>query len=252
MKLAFKEFGSGEPMIVLHGLFGSSDNWQTLGKRFAEDFRVFLVEQRNHGRSPHSHVFDYDVMARDLKEFFSDHNLKKATVVGHSMGGKTAMRFAQLFPEKVEKIIVADMGIKAYSPHHEKILEAFKKVDLHSIESRKDADQNVADLIPEFGVRQFILKNLYRKGKTEFGWRVNYEVIEKQMENILAPLPEQAAEVSALFIYGSKSDYIKEEDKHQIKRIFKKAEFSELQAGHWIHAEVPDEFYTEVKNFVTK
>lgn len=252
MKLAFKEFGSGQPMIILHGLFGSSDNWQTLGKRFAENFKVYLVDQRNHGRSPHSDVFNYDVMARDLKDFVTDHNIEKAIIIGHSMGGKTTMRFAQLFPEKVEKIISVDMGVKAYPSHHEKILEAFKKLNLKAIESRKDADREVAGLIPEFGVRQFILKNLFRKGKSEFGWRVNYSVIEEEMDNILAPLPTQSAAVPALFIYGSKSDYIKEGDKHQIRSIFENAEFTELQAGHWIHAEVPEAFYDEVKKFVTK
>jgi len=252
MKLAFKEMGSGQPLIILHGLFGSSDNWQTLGKRFAEDFHVYLVDQRNHGRSPHSEVFNYDVMARDLKDFIIEQNLEKAHFLGHSMGGKTAMRFAQLFPEKVDKLIVADMGVKEYPAHHQKILEAFHSLELNTLDSRKDADKAIAHLIPEFGVRQFILKNLYRKNKEEFGWRVNFQVLEREMDNILAPLPKTAVDVPALFVHGSKSDYIRDEDKGDIQRIFSKAEFAELPAGHWLHAEVPDEFYAEVKNFVTK
>jgi len=252
MKLAFKQMGAGEPLIILHGLFGSSDNWQTLGKRFAEDFRVYLVDQRNHGRSPHSEVFSYDVMARDLKDFMTDQNLKKAHLLGHSMGGKTVMRFAQLFPEKVNKLVVADMGVKEYPAHHQKILEAFHSLDLPSLESRRDADKAISHLIPEFGVRQFILKNLYRKNKDEFGWRVNFQAMEQEMDNILAPLPKTSADVNALFIYGMKSDYVKEEDRGEILNIFPGAEFAGLSAGHWIHAEVPDEFYDEVKKFVTK
>jgi len=252
MKLEFKEMGEGKPLIILHGLFGSSDNWQTLGKRFAENFRVFLVDQRNHGRSPHSDVFNYDVMARDLKEFMADQNLEDAVILGHSMGGKVAMRFAQLYPEKAEKLVVVDMGIKSYPSHHEKILQAFKEVDLNSIKSRSEADQAVEDLIPVFGVRQFILKNLYRKGKNEFGWRVNFNVLEKEMDSILAALANSTVDVPALFLYGAKSDYVLEEDKPGISRIFKRVEFAELPAGHWIHAEVPDEFYEEVKKFVTK
>ena len=252
MKLAYREMGEGPSMIILHGLFGSSDNWQTLGKRFAEDFHVYLVDQRNHGRSPHSDLFNYDVMARDLKDFTADHSLDKSILIGHSMGGKTAMRFAQLYPEKVKDLIVVDMGLKSYPPHHQKILEAFHSVDLPSLESRNDADQAVKHLIPEFGVRQFILKNLYRKNKNAFAWRVNFEVMEKEMDNILAPLPNQVVNVPTLFVYGANSNYIIPEDKPEISKIFLSAEFTELPAGHWIHAEVPDDFYRIVKNFVTK
>lgn len=252
MKLAFKKMGEGQPLIILHGLFGSSDNWQTLGKRFAEDFQVYLVDQRNHGRSPHSELFNYDVMARDLKDFTIEQNIGEAYVLGHSMGGKTAMRFAQLYPEKVNKLVVADMGVKEYPAHHQKILEAFHSLELNALSSRKDADEAISHLIPEFGIRQFILKNLYRKNKEEFSWRVNFQVLEREMDNILAPLPDNRVDVPALFLHGSKSDYVKEEDKGEIQRIFTKSEFAELPAGHWLHAEVPDEFYDEVKKFVTK
>ncbi len=252
MKLAFKKMGAGRPLVILHGLFGSSDNWQTLGKRFAEDFQVFLVDQRNHGRSGHSENFNYEVMAQDLNDFMGDQNIDSAFILGHSMGGKTAMRFAQLFPEKVERLIVADMGVKEYSAHHQKILKAFHSVDLSSLESRKDADKAVAPLIPEFGVRQFILKNLYRKNKDEFGWRVNFQVLETEMDNILAALPKKTVELPTIFVYGNKSDYITEGEKERIMEIFRNAEFAELPAGHWLHAEKPDEFYEVVKKFVTK
>ena len=251
MKLAFKKMGAGKPMIILHGLFGSSDNWQTLGRRFSEDFEVYLVDQRNHGHSPHSEVFSYDVMAQDLKSFCADEGIEKAIIIGHSMGGKTAMRFAQLFPEKVEKLIVVDMGIKSYAPHHQDILAAFHALDLHKLESRSEAEEQMEARIPDFGVRQFILKNLYRKSKNEFAWRVNYQVLEAKMDEILKELPEKPVSVPTLFIRGSKSDYIVPEDFTQIRKIFTNAEFEELPTGHWVHAQDPDGFYTKVKKFVT-
>lgn len=252
MKLAFKKMGKGPAMVILHGLFGASDNWQTLGRRFADDFEVYLVDQRNHGHSPHSEIFSYEVMAQDLKALFVDEKIAEAIVIGHSMGGKTAMRFAQLFPERVKRLVVADMGIKAYRPHHQDILDAFSALDLKNLESRKDAESEMEKRIPDFGVRQFILKNLYRKSKTEFAWRVNYPVLEAKMDEILKELPHTAVSVPTLFISGSKSNYIRTEDHADIREVFPRAEFAELPAGHWLHAEDPDGFYENVMRFVTK
>ena len=251
MKLAFKKMGEGEPLVILHGLFGSSDNWQTLGRQFAENFTVYLVDQRNHGHSPHSEVFSYEILANDLREFFVDHGISKATVLGHSMGGKTAMRFAQLYPEKIEKLILVDMGIKSYSPHHQDILAAFHALDLQNLESRKDAEAEMESRIPDFGIRQFLLKNLYRKTKTEFAWRVNFQVLERKMDEILVALPETVVEKPTLFIYGEKSNYIKERDFNPIRKIFPKAEFVALPTGHWVHAEDAEGFYKIVMENVT-
>lgn len=251
MKLAFKKMGKGQPMVILHGLFGSSDNWQTLGKEFAEKFEVYLIDQRNHGHSPHSDDFSYELMAQDLKELFEDENIQNAIVIGHSMGGKTAMRFAQLYPEFIDKLIIADMGIKAYAPGHEDIFEAMYALDLSKIESRKEAETAIKPYIPNFSVRQFILKNLYRKTKTDFGWRVNFEVLDKQMDEILAALPANVVTLPTLFIYGKKSDYIKPDEFDEIKKTFPNANFSGLPAGHWLHAEDAEGFYKEVIKFVT-
>jgi len=252
MKLAFKKMGSGDPLIILHGLFGSSDNWQTLGKQFAEDFSVYLVDQRNHGRSPHSDVFNYHLLAEDLNQFMEEHGIDGATLIGHSMGGKTVMRFAQLFPEKVKKIVVADMGVKAYSPHHHEVLRAFHAINPDTLDSRSEAEERIEPIIPEFGVRQFLLKNLYRKKEGGYGLRVNYQVMESEMDRILEELPSDSSDAEALFIRGVKSNYIPDSDFDQIRSIFPKAEFADLQAGHWLHAEKPEEFYAEVKKFVTK
>lgn len=252
MKLAFRQMGSGEPLIILHGLFGSSDNWQTLGKQFAEDFSVYLVDQRNHGKSPHSDEFNYDLLAQDLNQFMEDQGIDQATFIGHSMGGKAVMRFAQLFPSKVRKIVVADMGVKSYSPHHHDVLRAFHAIDADTLSSRSEAEERIEAIIPEFGVRQFLLKNLYRKKEGGYGLRVNFRVMESEMDRVLEALPSEQAEVNALFIRGLKSNYVPDSDFEQIRTIFPKAIFAELQAGHWLHAEDPQGFYTIVKDFVTK
>jgi pimeloyl-ACP methyl ester carboxylesterase len=252
MKLAFKKMGSGTPMIILHGLFGSSDNWQTLGKRFAEDFEVYLIDQRNHGRSPHSEEFDYDILADDLYGFMEEHHIDSAVLIGHSMGGKTVMRFAQKHPEKAEKVIVADMGIKSYPPHHKDVLAAFHAIEPETLSSRSEAEDRIADIIPNFGVRQFLLKNLYRTKDGGYGIRPNFKVLEREMLKILAPLPEEKVEVDTLFLYGEKSDYVPSEDHREIEKVFPAAQFVGLQAGHWLHAEKPDDFYDEVKKFVTQ
>ncbi len=249
MKLAFNQMGSGDPIIILHGLFGSSDNWQTLGKKIAEKYAVYLIDQRNHGHSPHSDDFNYDLLAEDLNEFMKGEGLERAIIVGHSMGGKTAMRFAQKYPEKVDKLVVADMGIKQYEPHHQKILEALHALDLKSLESRKDADDQMAHYISDFGTRQFLLKNLFRKGKDSFAWRINFPVLEDKMGEILAPLPEVLVDIRALFIRGKKSDYIPEADFDAIRALFPKAQFVGLPAGHWVHAEDPEGFYDALMEF---
>lgn len=251
MKLEFKKMGEGQPMVILHGLFGSSDNWQTLGKEFSEHFEVFLVDLRNHGHSPHSDEFSYELMANDLNELFEDEHIKNAVVIGHSMGGKTAMRFAQLYPKHIDKLIIADMGIKSYERAHDDILEAFYSLNLETLESRKEAEEAMKPLIPNFSVRQFILKNLYRKTKTDFGWRVNFEVLDKKMDEILAALPANEVSLPTLFIYGEKSDYIKPGEFDDIRKIFPNANFIGLPAGHWLHAEDAEGFYREVMNFVT-
>ncbi len=250
MKLAFKKIGAA-PLLILHGLFGSSDNWQTIAKRFAEDFTVYLVDQRNHGHSPHSDAFDYDLLATDLRELFDDESIPSAFLIGHSMGGKAAMRFAQLHPQYIAKLVVVDMGVKTYPPHHQDVLAAFHAVDLPNITARSEAEAAVAPLIANQAVRQFLLKNIYRKSKEEYAWRVNFRVLEAKMREILAPLPSGKVVLPTLFIYGTRSNYIIPADFDAIREIFPLAEFSELPTDHWVHAEDPDGFYDEVKKFVT-
>ncbi|WP_192822331.1 alpha/beta fold hydrolase [Rufibacter sp. LB8] len=246
MELNFKVIGQGQPLIILHGLFGTLDNWQTLGKQFSETFQVYLVDLRNHGRSPHSDDFSYQLMSDDLLEFIDTHNLQNPYILGHSMGGKVAMNFALQHPEKLGKLLVADIAPKAYPPHHDDILAGFHSIDLAAIESRQDADEKLAELVPDFGTRQFLLKNLYRQEDNSFAWRLNLAGIEKNLDHILGNIESQTPfDKPTLFIRGGTSRYIKpEQDLAQIQTLFPQAEIKTIEgAGHWLHAEKPADFY---------
>lgn len=251
MKLHYQKFGEGQPLIILHGLFGSADNWLTFGKKVADSYTVYLVDQRNHGRSPHSADFSYELMAADLLELLDAEGIDKASILGHSMGGKTAMTFARLHPERVSRLVVVDIGVKSYKPHHDAILAGLKAIDVDKIQSRSEAEDAMKVHIDDFGVRQFLLKSLYRKDKDKFGWRINIPVLDAKMPEILKAMEIEVVDVPTLFIAGSRSDYIKEADKEKISGIFRRAEFAELPTGHWVHAEDPEGLEEILRNFVT-
>lgn len=243
--------GEGEPLIILHGLFGSSDNWQTLGKKFAEDFKVYLVDQRNHGHSPHSDDFSYELMAADLHRLIQESGESEVNLIGHSMGGKTVMELAAHHPELIKKMIVADIGVKSYPMHHDVILEAFHSLDLGVINSRGEADRQMSALIPDFGVRQFLLKNLYWVEKGQLGWRMNLRVLEEKMPGILSEIDIKDCPISTLFIRGDQSNYILDADLPEISERFDHVSFHTIKGvGHWVHAEAPAEFYQTVMNFL--
>lgn len=252
MKLNYRKYGSGEPVLILHGVFGASDNWQTVGKKLSENFAVYLVDLRNHGLSPHNNEMNYPVMARDLINLLNDENLDSAHFVGHSMGGKVAMALATSNPEKVKKLVVVDIAPKYYPPHHQTILDAFHDLDIKSIKSRKEADDLLKSKLEDFGVRQFILKNLGRDENNEFEWKLNYKAIESNIEELGKGLEKgQTFEGPALFISGSKSDYIKKDDIPLVKDHFPKADFIDINAGHWVHAEKPEEVFKAVSKYLS-
>lgn len=250
MKLHYRKMGEGAPFIILHGLFGSSDNWQTHAKRLADYFEVYLVDQRNHGHSDWSEDFNYDLLAEDLKELIDDEGLSDVYLLGHSMGGKTAMFFAQKYPELVEKLIVVDMGIKGYPSHHGPILEGLNALDLNVIKTRGAAAKEMAKYVDNEATRMFLLKNLYWKEKGQLAWRINIPVLEEKMPEILVPLPEAECFVPTLFMRGGLSGYIKEEDYDSIREAFPDCDIKTIErAGHWIHAEAPKEFMDEVLGY---
>lgn len=253
MKLHSTILGEGKPFLILHGFLGMSDNWKTLGKKFSEKgFEVHLIDQRNHGKSPHSDEFSYELMAADVVEYCESHNLTNIILLGHSMGGKTAMLTACQNEGLVEKLIVVDIAPKYYAPHHQQILEGLTKLDEAKLSSRGDAEDLLEKFIPETGVRLFLLKNLYWKNKDQLSLKLNLDALRANIENIGEALPEDLSYSGpALFIRGEKSNYITPEDQETIKKQFPKALISTIKgAGHWVHAENMKEFYGIVIHFV--
>lgn len=239
-------FGTGKPLVILHGFLGMSDNWKTLGNKYAENgFEVHLLDQRNHGKSFQSTIFNYDVLVEDLKNYMEHHQLKNAIVLGHSMGGKTAMQFACRYPEKVTKLLVADIAPKYYPPHHQPIINALNAIEIEKLDSRTDADEALTKYIKDFGTRQFLLKNLYWKEKGLLDFRFNLKVLSTKMEEVGENISSNATyEGSTLFLKGDKSEYITDEDSTEIKKHFPKATIKTIsKAGHWLHAENPTQFF---------
>jgi pimeloyl-ACP methyl ester carboxylesterase len=250
MKLNYREQGEGQPMVILHGLFGSSDNWQTHAKKLAEYYRVILVDQRNHGHSDWSDDFSYELMSEDLLELFQDLDLKKAILIGHSMGGKTAIRFAQTHENLLEKLIVVDIGVKQYPMHHQEILKGLHAINLDIVNTRSEAETILSKTIESVGVRQFLLKNLYWKDKNVLAWRMNIPVLEKEMAAILSELSIKEVYLPTLFIRGALSNYILDEDIEDLENQFPDLIVKTINnAGHWVHAEAPQEFIETILEF---
>lgn len=253
MKLHATVLGEGIPFLILHGFLGMGDNWKTLGRKFSElGYQVHLIDQRNHGRSPHSEEFTYDAMARDLKEYCDDHSLKNCVFLGHSMGGKTVMYAASMFPELVEKLIVVDIAPRYYRPHHQQILAGLKALNETELTSRSQAEELLSTFVEEEGTRLFLLKNLYWKSKGKLDLRLNLKVVSEKVDEIGEAFnPDASFSKLSLFIKGGASNYISEEDKPQIEKHFPKAKIHSIpNAGHWVHAEKQEEFYTAVVEFL--
>jgi esterase len=243
MKLFFRKSGQGSPLIILHGLFGSSDNWFTLAKTFSQRYTVYLIDQRNHGQSPHSPEMNYQVMTEDLYEFMEEHGLQRPDVIGHSMGGKTAMNFAVRYPERIGKMIVVDIVPKAYPVHHDAILDGMDAIPLQSLSSRSEADTLLSQYVPEVEVRQFLLKNLSRRTDGGFEWKINLAAIDKNIEALGEGMIYSGKhDKPCLFIRGEKSNYYSVGDEERIKAIFPHAEITTMNTGHWVQAEQPEEF----------
>jgi pimeloyl-ACP methyl ester carboxylesterase len=250
MKLYHKQIGQGKPLVILHGLFGFSDNWQTHAKKLSEYFEVTLVDLRNHGHSPWSDEFSYALMVQDLHDLFQDIQIQKPIILGHSMGGKLAMHFDQTYPDFIEKLIVVDMGVKAYPPHHAHILAAIHAIDLSKLSARNEAEAILKSFVDSEGIRQFLLKNLYWEDKGKLAWRVNFPVLEASMPEILRELPEKESFTTALFIRGLLSNYILDEDIPTLEAIYPDLQLVSIpNAGHWVHAEAPEAFLDVVLSF---
>ena len=226
-------------LIILHGFLGMGNNWKTHAKHWSDmGWRVHLIDQRNHGKSFWSAEFDYSLMAEDLKVYLDHKAIEKCTVLGHSMGGKTAMNFALKHPERIKQLIVADIGPKSYPSHHQQILNGLASLDFSKLKTRASVDHALENFVPEVGVRQFLLKNLYWQEKGVLGLRINIEVLKQVGEKIGVGLqPNQKFEGSTLFLRGLQSDYIVDVDQLVLKHHFPNYTLKGIdKAGHWLHA----------------
>ena len=267
MELFYRELGEGPPLIILHGLYGSSDNWLSIARILAEHFHVYLPDQRNHGQSPHSPRHDYHVLCEDLADFMENHAIGKAVILGHSMGGKTAMFYAACHPESISTLIVVDISPRTYPfkeqsgtsfSLHKQMMEAMLRINPETLTSRRDAMEKLENEIPSDRIRQFLLKNLTHGRDNRFRWKMNLPVLYEQLPNILKGLdsePEwqdkQFFSFPVLFIRGSNSGYIGEKDIPVIKHLFPYAEIVSIpDTGHWVHAEQPELFIKTLLEFL--
>ena len=252
MRLHFKTSGQGRPVVILHGLFGSSDNWLGVAPKLSESFQLFILDLRNHGQSPHSAEMSYPFMAGDVAEFLAAQQLPAAVVMGHSLGGKVAMQLALTQPERVEKLIVADMAPRVYQPSHARLIAALQSLDLTTFQTRQQIEEVLAEEIPSLAVRRFLLKNLGRAEAGGLVWKMNLPAIAENYpalgEAIAAPVPFAKP---SLFLRGGKSNFIRAEDEPMIRALFPQAEIQTIAgAAHWVHADKPEEFAGRVRAFL--
>jgi esterase len=245
--------GEGTPFLILHGFLGMSDNWKTLGNKFSEEhFQVHLIDQRNHGRSFRDDEFNYEVLVEDLKQYCDHYQLKDIVLLGHSMGGKTAMLFATKYPGLVSKLIIADIAPRFYPIHHDQILEGLSSLNFDVLKSRTEADNILSQYVSDFGTRQFLLKNLYWQEKGKLGFQFNLKVLKDNVEEVGEALPvSNSYSGDTLFLRGDKSEYIALSDESLIKMQFPNSNIQTIEnAGHWLHAENPTDFFNSVLRFL--
>lgn len=258
MQLHFKQMGQGRPLVMLHGLFGSLENWLGVAPKLAGTFHLYLVDSRNHGLSPHNREMNYPVMARDLADFLDAQRLERAIVLGHSMGGKTAMQFALDYPARAEKLVVVDIAPRERPFEHEKIFKALLALDLAQFQSRREMEEALETDIPDLTVRRFLLKNLKSTTSPDstprFEWRIPLDLIYQNYPQICnAIAPAKPFNGPALFLRGGKSHFVQENDDPQIRKLFPQARIETISAAnHWVHADAPEEFLQRVLSFLAE
>lgn len=245
--------GQGQPLLILHGFLGMSDNWKTLGLKYAEQgFQVHLIDQRNHGHSFHANTFNYALLVDDLIKYAQHHRLETFHLMGHSMGGKTAMLFATQHPQRIKSLIVVDIAPRYYPMHHQHILQGLAAIDFDKITSRNEADEQLAQFVPEVAVRQFLLKNLYWQTRERLALRFNLKALTENESQIGEELPPSNVFLGkTLFLRGELSEYVLQDDFPPIKRHFPQAVIETIaQAGHWVHAQNPSDFFKKTLHFI--
>lgn len=256
MKLFFRQYGSGQPIILLHGLLGTSGNWNSIAKRLSDSHHVFIPDLRNHGQSQHSPVFNYPVLVNDLLEFLNDQKLEKVTLIGHSMGGKIAMSFALEHFNRIASLVVIDISPGGFPVRniHDDVLNAMASINFDYVGTREDVDRELSRIIHSERIRLLILKNLYRTGKSRWAWRINLKAIDENITEITGELRHEGVfNGMVMFIKGGQSDYIQQADESIIRKYFPQAVVETIEkAGHWVHADAPDELYGLLTNFLEK
>lgn len=249
--LNHKIFGTGAPVIILHGLFGMLDNWLQIAKKMQATHQVILVDLRNHGRSMWSQHFSYQEMASDIVHLMRHLEMKTSAIVGHSMGGKVAMELAKNNPHLISRLVVVDITPRAYPRGHDAILTAINELPLEMISNRKQAETMLLPLVKDIGVTLFLLKNLSRKPGGNFEWKANFRVLERDYAKIIDAIElDQPIAIPSLFVRGTRSDYITDRDIDQLQEVFTHLEITNIDAGHWIHAEAPDPFLQTLERFL--
>lgn len=253
MRLNYQIHGEGAPLIILHGLFGTLENWGSQIKSLSDRYKVIAVDMRDHGRSPHSELINYALMAEDIVELMEHLQLKSAHIIGHSMGGKAAMQLALSYPERINKLIIVDIAPVEYTPHHDDVFKGLFSVALDDLKSRSEADKQLSGFIQEPGVRAFLLKNLYKTENGKFAWRMNLPLLHKQYHHISAAPHGPSYRKPVLFIKGAKSNYLIPDYRDAVIDLFPKAHYTIISdAGHWPHAEKPAEFTKIVLDYLSK
>jgi len=251
MKLFHRELGQGQPIVMLHGIFGSSDNWLTHSRMLSDHYHTYALDMRNHGQSAHDNAFDYPAMVEDILAFMGEHGIVDPIVMGHSMGGKVAMNLAVAHPDKVQKLIVVDIAPRPYNMENYVVLQGLNSIRINEVTSRQQADEMLAVHVEEPDVRQFLLKNLQRKPEGGFKWKLNLPAISANIEKIGLPLQfEGKFEKPTLFVRGARSGYVRDKDIATIKAIFPAATLETLDTGHWLPAEKPNEFVGLVRKWL--
>lgn len=248
MQLHYQTAGQGQPLVLIHGLFGSADNWGAIARHFAQHFQVISIDLRNHGRSPHSNTQTYPEMAEDLLAVCDALGLAEIYLLGHSLGGKVAMQFATHYAERVSKLIVVDMAMRAYADAHTQLMDAMQAVDLSQMQSRSEVDKALSQPIPNLMVRQFLLTNL-AKAEGQLQWRINLPALQANYATFIAAISAHF-EKPSLFIRGEHSDYVNERDMAEIKQHFPHAQMIGLPTGHWVHAEEPHMFIQTIERWL--
>jgi esterase len=255
MELFYRKIGENGPaLLIMHGVFGMSDNWLGIAKVLAEKYTVYLLDLQNHGQSPHSNELSYSSMATDLAQFIESHQLVKPYIVGHSMGGKVLMTFADAYPNIAQKIAIIDIAPRFYPVHHHMLLQGLNTIDIVNLESRTQANEYMKRFEDSEGVRQFLLKNLYRPETGGFGWRFNLKILTEQIANVSEEVyPKTCIETETLFMYGENSSYITETDIQEIEQHYSHVSFKKIaNAGHWVQADQPLAFTECLLEFLEK